>query len=85
MKKASVSTLLSSDAVQHQPVYPLALIKLPVVIQRTALSKTTIYGLIKSNEFVKPINLGGKSIAFVESEVNDWIQARIDASRKGAI
>ena len=28
--------------------------------------------------FPKPVRMGANSVAFVESEVDDWIQARID-------
>ncbi len=64
-----------------QPAQPLALIKLPEVLRRTALGKTTIYTLIKSGEFPAQISLGGKSVAFIESEVNQWISDRISAAR----
>jgi len=31
--------------------------------------------------FPKPIRISGRSIRFIQSEVNDWILARIQASR----
>lgn len=67
-----------------QPVPPLVLIRLTVVLQRTALSKTSIYDLMKAGDFPASIPLGGKSVAWVESEVNQWIADRIAAARGGA-
>jgi prophage regulatory protein len=45
----------------------------------TAMSKTTIYRWINANQFPKPINLSSKSVAWLESDINDWIQSKIEA------
>ncbi|MBT0729640.1 helix-turn-helix transcriptional regulator [Rosenbergiella nectarea] len=39
--------------------------------------KSWAYELIKQNRFPKPIKIGSRSIAFVESEIDAWIDARI--------
>ena len=46
-----------------------------------ALSKSAIYNRIAQGTFPKPVNLGGKSVGWLESEVNAWIESRITASR----
>ncbi|QLG87069.1 AlpA family transcriptional regulator [Chitinibacter bivalviorum] len=66
---------------QHQPVQPSVLIRLPEVLRRTALSKTSIYDLMKAGEFCQSVPLGGKAVAWLESEVEQWIQGRIAAAR----
>lgn len=53
--------------------------KLPQVLAKTGLSKSHLYALAQKGEFPKPIKLSERSSAWVESEVNDWIDARIDA------
>ena len=60
------------------------LIRLPEVIKRTGVSRTTIYRLINKNSFPSPIKISEKTIAFVESEVNDWIEKLITTSRNKA-
>ncbi|GKW20709.1 DNA-binding protein [Pectobacterium araliae] len=60
------------------------LIRLPEVIKRTGVSRTTIYRLINKNSFPSPIKISEKTIAFVESEVNDWIEKLIHSSRNKA-
>ncbi|MGR7334774.1 helix-turn-helix transcriptional regulator [Klebsiella aerogenes] len=60
------------------------LIRLPEVIKRTGVSRTTIYRLINKNSFPSPIKISEKTIAFVESEVNDWIEMLITTSRNKA-
>jgi prophage regulatory protein len=53
--------------------------KLPQVLAKTGLSKSHLYALAQKGEFPKPIKLSERSSAWVESEVNDWIDARIAA------
>jgi prophage regulatory protein len=50
------------------------------VKNKTGLSRSTIYELIKRKQFPKPINLGLRSVGWLESEIEAWIQDRI-ASR----
>ncbi|OTA18448.1 dipicolinate synthase [Xenorhabdus vietnamensis] len=57
------------------------LIRLPEVQRRTGYSKAWIYKLISNGEFPKQVKLGSRSIAFVESEIDNWISQRIAESR----
>ncbi|EHK8947637.1 AlpA family transcriptional regulator [Escherichia coli] len=50
------------------------------VIQRTGLSKSSIYDLMDKCLFPKTVRLGGRSVAFVESEIDEWMNSRV-ASR----
>lgn len=59
-------------------------IRLSEVIKRTGISRTTIYRLINKNSFPLPIKISEKMIAFIESEVNDWIENLINSSRNKA-
>lgn len=47
---------------------------------KTGLSRSTIYELIKKDEFPKPISLGLRAVGWLDSELESWIQKRI-ASR----
>jgi prophage regulatory protein len=49
---------------------------------RTGLARSTIYEGVKKCTFPAPINLGAKSVGWIEAEVNAWLEARIDDSRK---
>lgn len=57
-------------------------IKLPKVRSRTGLSATEIYRRISRCAFPKQVQLGAKSVAWVEEEIEAWQQAQIAASRK---
>jgi prophage regulatory protein len=51
-------------------------------MQRTGYGKAWIYRLISMGRFPRPVKIGIRAIAFVESEVDDWIQLTISNSRK---
>ncbi|MDW6003314.1 helix-turn-helix transcriptional regulator [Vibrio mangrovi] len=46
--------------------------KLKKVMESTTLSKSTIYAYIAEDRFPKPVSLGARSVAWVESEINEW-------------
>ena len=55
------------------------LIKLQTVISLTCLSRSHVYALAQQNNFPKPVKLSERSSAWVENEINEWVQSRIDA------
>ncbi|WP_447214872.1 helix-turn-helix transcriptional regulator [Citrobacter pasteurii] len=57
-------------------------IRLSEVQRRTGYSKAWIYRLMRQGKFPSSVKIGSRSIAFVESEVDDWINQRIEESRK---
>ncbi len=57
------------------------IIRLPVVINRTGLKRSPIYALIAEGRFPKQIKLGTKASGWLESEVDQWIESRIEASK----
>jgi prophage regulatory protein len=59
----------------------VALIRLPQVRELTGLSRSTIYLLESRGEFPKHVALSVRASAWVSSEVQDWIRARIRESR----
>ena len=65
----------------HDQQLQTALIRRKEVERLTALSRSRIYDLMKQGEFPKPVNLGAMSVAWLETEVREWIDSRI-ADRK---
>ena len=61
---------------------PISILRLPAVKTRTGLSRSTIYLRISEGNFPKPISLGGRAVGWVESDIQDWLQQQIDATRK---
>jgi prophage regulatory protein len=49
--------------------------------KRTSISRSLRHKLIKEGKHPKPISIGARRIAFIESEIESWIADRIAASR----
>jgi prophage regulatory protein len=60
-------------------VHVSRLIRLPEVLARTGLSRSSVYARIKADgSFPAPVDLGtGHAVAWVEEEVDSWIAKRI--------
>jgi len=56
----------------------MKLIRLQQVMVMTGLGRSTIYKYVSDNWFPKPVPLGGRSVGWLESEVHEWILARIE-------
>jgi prophage regulatory protein len=55
----------------------MKLIRLPDVLDRTGLSRSTIYERMAKGTFPKSVPLGPQLRGWVEKEINDYIAARI--------
>jgi prophage regulatory protein len=51
----------------------------PVVTDRTSLSRTTLWRMVRAGEFPKPIAVSPGRVAWSEAEVNAWMAARANA------
>lgn len=58
------------------------LLRLPEVIDRTGLSKASIYRYVQLGKFPAPVIVGERAAAWVQSEIDTWIAARIIARRE---
>ena len=56
----------------------MKLIRLTKVMDYTGLARSTIYKYIAEGTFPKPVSLGSRAAAWVESEVQEWILTRIE-------
>lgn len=66
-----------------EPVTPQRLLRLQEVLLRVGLGRTTLRARIKAGAFPKPVKLGTLD-AWVESEVTDWIDQRIQERDRAA-
>ncbi|WP_258329656.1 helix-turn-helix transcriptional regulator [Citrobacter farmeri] len=57
------------------------LVTMAFITRLTGLTDKWFYFLIKNGEFPKPIKLG-RSSRWLQSEVETWLQQRIDQSRQ---
>lgn len=61
----------------------MKIIRLKDVIDTTGLSRSTIYKYIAEGSFPKPVSLGDRCVGWIESEVHDWVLARIEERDEG--
>ena len=59
------------------------ILRRPQVQQRTGLSRSTLYQYIRDGEFPASISLGPRAVGWLESDVSDWISARVNLARQG--
>lgn len=58
------------------------ILRLPAVLERTGLSRSTVYARMSAGEFPKSISLGSlRAIGWLESEIDSWIAEQIVACR----
>lgn len=56
-------------------------VRLPKVMDITGGSRSWIYQEITEGRFPKPVLLGKRSVAWIEHEIFEWIDQRINQSR----
>ena len=56
-------------------------LRLQKVTQLTGFGRSQIYLIIKQGKFAKQIHIGSNSVAWLDSEVSEWMQERIRLSR----
>ncbi|MDP7156620.1 MAG: AlpA family transcriptional regulator [SAR324 cluster bacterium] len=54
------------------------LIRLPEVESLTGYRRSRIYDFVKQGTFPQPLKIGPRATAWVEDEVQGWIDARIE-------
>ena len=59
----------------------ITILRLPQVLARTGLSRSTIYAKVSTGEFPEPISLGARAVGWLADEVEAWLVARVEASR----
>lgn len=57
------------------------ILRLPAVKNRTGLSRSTIYLRISKGCFPVPISLGDRAVGWLEADINDWLNQKVEASR----
>ena len=58
-------------------------ISIAEVLDRVGFSRTHLYRKINAGTFPKPVPLGPHKVAFLESEVEEWMDQRLRAREVG--
>lgn len=52
-------------------------LRLKQVMDRTGLGRSTIYKFMSEGRFPQAVSLGGRNVAWVETELEEWMVARV--------
>jgi prophage regulatory protein len=72
---------------QLRDAQPLRILRLREVKARTGRCTSSIYADMRAGTFPRPIPLGPQTRGWLETEINDWIMARVaerDRARPGS-
>jgi len=58
------------------------ILRLPEVKERTKLSRSTLYLMMSRDKFPATISLGDRAVGWLEEDINNWLEQKIEASRK---
>lgn len=79
----SVTNQMQRDFEMNQNIHQQrpSILQLRTVLERTGLSRSTIYALVRTGAFPRQIALGPWSVGWLESDVEAWISARVALTR----
>lgn len=52
------------------------ILRLPIVTSRTGRCRSSIYSDMAKGTFPQQIRLGGRSVGWLESDIDDWIEEK---------
>jgi prophage regulatory protein len=55
-------------------------LRMPSVVYRTGLARSTIYRLIAERKFPSPVKLAGRAVGWRRSDLDRWSEARPSAA-----
>ena len=61
-----------------------SLIRLPRVKTKTAVPRSSIYDLMAQGKFPLPVPIGVRRVAWIESEIDEWIAKQIQQRKPRA-
>lgn len=65
-------------------IEPIRFERLPAVLARVGVKRSTLYRWISDKKFPAPIHIGENSVAWDSRTVDEWMRRRIAASRGAA-
>ncbi len=54
------------------------LLRWPELKERIPISHSRIYIMMKAGTFPRTVSIGARSVAWLESEIDEWLQERLD-------
>ena len=58
------------------------ILRLPKVIERVGFARSSIYAFVSRGGFPSPIKIGDRAVGWLDSDIDAWIDARTEQSRR---
>ena len=81
-ERAGGTRAMPEQPMERNPSKPVRILRSPEVEARTGLSRSTIYRWRVAGRFPPPVVMGGRTVGWLESDVDTWIRERA-AERRG--
>ena len=81
-RRTKKSTAKTDQPRNERTRAPTRILRMPEVMARTGLSRTTIYEWRVAGRFPQAVRLGTRCVGFIESELEAWLHERM-ADRPG--
>jgi prophage regulatory protein len=72
---------LEANIMAQQIKEALSILRRKQVQARIGLSCATIYAYMSEGTFPKPVKLGPRAVGWIESEVDQWLDAQVKQTR----
>jgi prophage regulatory protein len=59
--------------------------RLPEVIKLTGMSRSAIYQAIKDSSFPKQVRISMRSVGWLKSDIEEWIDDKVDTSSRNVL
>jgi prophage regulatory protein len=59
-----------------------SILRLPAIKERSGLSRSSIYQLIKAGQFPAPVALGKRAVGWDSTEIDAWIEERLAEAQR---
>ena len=56
---------------------PSAIERLPAVLERTGIGRSTLYALMSRGEFPSPVQLSIRAVGWRSTDVDSWLSSRV--------
>lgn len=64
----------------NAPAKPGMLLRLPAVMMRCGLGRSSIYSGVRNGTFVTPVRLSARAVGWREEEIDRWVSERVKTS-----
>ena len=82
-RKANRSRAMSEQPIEQRTNPPIRFLRISAVEALTGLSRTTIYDWSAQGRFPGAVRLSERAVRWIESEVEEWMDERIEQGRGG--